>query len=225
VATTLKKRKGMALKSPANVYKSWLPQRGPGGVIQINQKDEIEPFSGAMEETRETVFEEDLFNPSALGEMLKLNEYQVVLVRPTQRGSRLEAFSDAPPTVLLPFSWADLVAGVFELVRNSTRLAERRVSQFADFCVDFIKMEVSRLSGEVISLNRQEFKMLQCFLSNPERVLSRDELLNEAWGYECYPSTRTVDNHVCKLRRKFELDPVRPVHFRTVHGVGYKFVP
>jgi DNA-binding response OmpR family regulator len=56
-------------------------------------------------------------------------------------------------------------------------------------------------------------------------VLSRDELLNLAWGYTNYPSTRTVDNHVVKLRQKLEDDPARPVHFRTVHGVGYKFVP
>jgi DNA-binding response OmpR family regulator len=86
-------------------------------------------------------------------------------------------------------------------------------------------MTVSRLSGEVIPFTHQEFKTLRCFLSNPERVLSRDELLNLAWGYTNYPSTRTVDNHVVKLRQKLEDDPARPVHFRTVHGVGYKFVP
>jgi DNA-binding response OmpR family regulator len=70
-----------------------------------------------------------------------------------------------------------------------------------------------------------EFKVLRFFISNPNRVLSRNELLNEAWGYENYPSTRTVDNHILKLRQKLERDPARPVHFRTVHSVGYKFVP
>ena len=53
----------------------------------------------------------------------------------------------------------------------------------------------------------------------------RDELLNEVWGYQNYPSTRTVDNHILKLRQKLEKDPANPVHFRTVHGMGYKFVP
>jgi hypothetical protein len=62
-------------------------------------------------------------------------------------------------------------------------------------------------------------------VSNPKRVISRDELLNEVWGYENYPCTRTVDNHVLKLRQKLELDPAEPVHFRTVHRMGYKFVP
>jgi DNA-binding response OmpR family regulator len=60
---------------------------------------------------------------------------------------------------------------------------------------------------------------------NPDRVISREELLNEAWGYQSYPTTRTVDNHMLKLRQKVERDSANPVHFLTVHGVGYKFVP
>src|SRR5439155_20382437 len=83
-------------------------------------------------------------------------------------------------------------------------------------------MEVSRSSGEPIKLTTQEFKTLKCFLLNPDRVFSRRELLKEAWGYENYPSTRTVDNDDLKLRRKFERDSAHPVHFRTVHRVGYK---
>ena len=70
----------------------------------------------------------------------------------------------------------------------------------------------------------QEFKTLKFFLQNPGRVISRDELLNHAWGYDNYPCSRTVDNHVLRLRQKLETDPSRPVHFRTVHRVGYKFV-
>jgi DNA-binding response OmpR family regulator len=76
----------------------------------------------------------------------------------------------------------------------------------------------------VIGLTAQEFKTLKFLLQNPERVISRDELLNEVWGYQNYPSTRTVDNHILKLRQKLETDPANPVHFRTVHGMGYKFV-
>ena len=85
-------------------------------------------------------------------------------------------------------------------------------------------MEVTR-KGKAIRLTKQEFKTLKCFLLNPERAFSRDELLNQAWGYESYPSTRTVDNHVLRLRQKLEKDPSRPIHFRTIHGIGYKFRP
>jgi len=79
--------------------------------------------------------------------------------------------------------------------------------------------------GVQVELTHQEFKILQYFVRNPERVIPRDELLNEVWGYNCYPSTRTVDNHLMKLRQKLEDDTLNPIHFKTVHGAGYKFVP
>jgi DNA-binding response OmpR family regulator len=85
-------------------------------------------------------------------------------------------------------------------------------------------MEVRR-SDRSVSLTAMEFKVLKFFVSNPNRVISRDHLLNEVWGYDNYPCTRTVDNHVLKLRQKLESDPADPVHFLTVHGAGYKFVP
>ncbi|HYN15456.1 MAG TPA: helix-turn-helix domain-containing protein [Terriglobales bacterium] len=66
----------------------------------------------------------------------------------------------------------------------------------------------------------QEFKLPRFFAANPERVVSREELLNEVWGYEVCPSTRTVDNHIMRLRQKIEKNPASPVHFLTVHGAG-----
>jgi len=60
---------------------------------------------------------------------------------------------------------------------------------------------------------------------NALRVISRDELLEKVWGYENYPCTRTVDNHMLRLRQKLEKDPSNPSHLLTVHGLGYKFVP
>jgi DNA-binding response OmpR family regulator len=79
--------------------------------------------------------------------------------------------------------------------------------------------------GQAVALTPQEFKILKFMAQTPERVISREELLNEVWGYQSYPTTRTVDNHILKLRQKLETDPANPVHFRTVHGAGYKFVP
>jgi DNA-binding response OmpR family regulator len=73
-------------------------------------------------------------------------------------------------------------------------------------------------------LTAHEIKLLQYFVENPERVITREELLNDVWHYTSYPTTRTVDNHVMKLRQKLEADPARPIHFRTMHGIGYKFV-
>ncbi len=79
--------------------------------------------------------------------------------------------------------------------------------------------------GEPVVLTTMEFKTLKYLIQNARRVISRDELLNEVWGYENYPCTRTVDNHILRLRQKLERNPSRPVHFQTRHGAGYKFVP
>jgi DNA-binding response OmpR family regulator len=95
---------------------------------------------------------------------------------------------------------------------------------FGDVTISFSAMEALR-KGEPVVLTTMEFKMLKYLIQNAHRVISRDELLNEVWGYENYPCTRTVDNHILRLRQKLERDPSRPVHFRTMHGVGYKFLP
>ena len=96
--------------------------------------------------------------------------------------------------------------------------------EFGEVTVNFSTMETLR-KGEPVVLTAKEFKTLKYLIQNARRVISRDELLNEVWGYENYPCTRTVDNHILRLRQKLERDPSRPVHLRTVHGAGYKFLP
>jgi len=95
---------------------------------------------------------------------------------------------------------------------------------FGDVIVNFSALEVHRKEQPVV-LTTLEFKTLKYFVQNARRVISRDELLNKVWGYQNYPCTRTVDNHILKLRQKLEPDPSRPRHFLTVHGTGYKFLP
>jgi DNA-binding response OmpR family regulator len=85
-------------------------------------------------------------------------------------------------------------------------------------------MEIHR-NGRPVTLTSKEFKLLAYLINNPRRVISRDKLLKEVWGYENYPSTRTVDNHILKLRKKLETDPAQPKHFDTVHCAGYRFLP
>jgi DNA-binding response OmpR family regulator len=98
------------------------------------------------------------------------------------------------------------------------------VLEYGDVTISFSAMEVHR-RGEPVALTRKEFQTLAYFLKNARRVISRDELLNEVWGYECYPCTRTVDNHILRLRKKLEPEPALPKHLQTVHGMGYKFLP
>ena len=131
--------------------------------------------------------------------------------------------------VTKPFSPRELLARVHTIMRRAQVRSESATPAtskytFADVSVDFAKMEVTK-GGVEVELTHQQFKILQFFIRNPERVISRDELLNDVWGYNCYPSTRTVDNHLVKLRQKLENDALNPTHFKTVHGAGYKFVP
>ncbi len=123
-----------------------------------------------------------------------------------------------------PFSPRELLARVRAAIRRSSRRSPAEVYKFGGVVVDFTRMQAAR-GGDKVALTAQEFKILHFMVQNPERVIARDELLNSVWGYQNYPTTRTVDNHMLKLRQKLEEDPGNPVHFCTVHGIGYKFVP
>jgi DNA-binding response OmpR family regulator len=126
--------------------------------------------------------------------------------------------------VTKPFSPRELLARVRAAIRRTTQAEPADVFAFDDVSIDFAKMELTR-GSQPITITTQEFKLLKYFARNPERVISRSELLDAVWGYQNYPSTRTVDNHVWKLRLKLERQPSDPGHFLTVHGAGYKFVP
>ena len=128
--------------------------------------------------------------------------------------------------VTIPCSPRELVARLRALIRRASRSSpeDADVYVFADVTVDFFKTEITRC-GKKIMFTLKEFKTLEFLTKNAERVISRDELLKEVWGYQHCPCTRTVDNHILNLRQKLESDPSRPSHFLTVHGRGYKFLP
>jgi DNA-binding response OmpR family regulator len=137
--------------------------------------------------------------------------------------------------VTKPFSPRELLARVRRAMRRGTtpmqpvssvpaKHVNHEVLTFGAARIDFTSMEAT-VAGEPVTLTSQEFKLLKFFAGSPGRVLSRDELLNEVWGYQNYPSTRTVDNHILRLRQKLEPDAANPRHFLTIHGAGYKFIP
>jgi DNA-binding response OmpR family regulator len=136
--------------------------------------------------------------------------------------------------VTKPFSPKELLARVRRAMRRGTAKVRsftgegdtkaHEVLLFGDVRVDFTSMEATR-GSEPVTMTAQEFKLLKFLAAAAGRVISREELLNEVWGYHNYPSTRTVDNHILRLRQKLEPDPSNPCHFLTMHGAGYKFVP
>jgi DNA-binding response OmpR family regulator len=127
--------------------------------------------------------------------------------------------------VTKPFSPRELMARVQAAIRRTQKTPTAIATyRFGECELDFSKMSAQR-GGLPIALTAHEFKLLRYFIEHPERVLSREELLNEVWGYNSYPTTRTVDNQILKLRQKLEPDAAEPRYLRTVHGAGYKFVP
>jgi two-component system alkaline phosphatase synthesis response regulator PhoP len=125
-----------------------------------------------------------------------------------------------------PFEMAELLARVEALLRRGAPTSPPGVGEtfrFGDISIDFRKAEVTK-SGQPIELSAREFKLLRYFVEHRGAALSRDELLNEVWGYNAMPSTRTVDVHVAWLRQKIEDNPRHPQHIHTVHGLGYKFL-
>jgi DNA-binding response OmpR family regulator len=128
--------------------------------------------------------------------------------------------------VTKPFSLAELLARVRALLRRSHAGggAEELIGSLAfnDVEIDFGKYEARR-AGRTLEMTRKEFQVLRYLASRPGRVVTREELLEAVWGYEKYPTTRTVDNHILSLRAKLEREPGKPGHLLTVHGVGYKW--
>lgn len=99
-----------------------------------------------------------------------------------------------------------------------------QVARFGEVSLDFTTMELSR-SGRPVEITLREFRVLKFLVSRPRAVISRQKLISSAWPKRQRSSYRTVDNCIAKLRQKIESNPDCPVFLRTVHGVGYKFVP
>jgi DNA-binding response OmpR family regulator len=134
--------------------------------------------------------------------------------------------------VTKPFSPRELLARVRRAMRRAgpepqhvTKFAakteDHEMLALGDAQIDFTSM-AARRAGKPVTLTALEFKLLNFLARSPDRAISREELLNEVWGYENYPTTRTVDNYVLRLRQKLEPDPANPRYFLTIFGAGYK---
>lgn len=124
-----------------------------------------------------------------------------------------------------PFDMGELLARLEAVLRRTPAAIQANVDvyHFSDVRVDFRRTEVTR-AGQFIELTAREYQLLCYFITRREMTLSREQLLNEVWGYDATPTTRTVDVHVGLLRQKLEPNPRLPQYILTIHGLGYKFV-
>jgi len=126
--------------------------------------------------------------------------------------------------VTKPFKFIELQARIEALLRRAAKPApDTEVYRFDSISVDCRRAVVER-DGKPIELKAREIRLLCYMIKNRGAVLTRDQLLNEVWGYDAMPTTRTVDVHVAALRQKIEPVPYNPRYILTVHGLGYKFV-
>jgi DNA-binding response OmpR family regulator len=126
--------------------------------------------------------------------------------------------------VTKPFSMQELLARIRAILRRTqTAAALPENLRFDDVVVDFTCFEAKK-GKDALKLSRKEFGVLRLLAARAGQVVTRNEMLDEVWGHECYPTTRTVDNHIASLRSKVEDNPSKPRHLITVHGVGYKLV-
>ncbi|HET6513486.1 MAG TPA: response regulator transcription factor [Candidatus Kapabacteria bacterium] len=126
--------------------------------------------------------------------------------------------------VTKPFSLKELQARIKVLLRRPVAIKQRIDSYaFGGVLVDFPRSEV-RKNKEVVKFSKREFDILRFFIDREGQVVTRDMLLDEVWGYDTFPTTRTVDNFILAMRKKLEDDPSEPKHILTLHGAGYRFV-
>ncbi|MCC7242607.1 MAG: response regulator transcription factor [Acidobacteria bacterium] len=126
--------------------------------------------------------------------------------------------------VTKPFSITELLARVRAVLRRTASpKPAAEVVQIGDIEVD-LTLHQARRDKARVDFTAREFELLRYFVQHTGQVVTREQILNEVWGYEEFPTTRTIDNFVAKLRQKIERSPHAPEHILTIHGSGYKFV-
>jgi DNA-binding response OmpR family regulator len=201
------------------------------GYQVITASDGVEGLRRALEESPDLVVL-DVMMPRMSGlevcRQLRAKRGSIPIIMLTARGQEVDKVVGlelgADDYVTKPFSIRELLARVKAVLRRTTVVPkDQDQHSFADIEVDLKRCRVVK-SGKPIDVSSKEFELLKYFICHPGETLSRDRLLEDVWGYDNYPTTRTVDTHLVRLRQKLEPDPEQPQYFLTVHGTGYRFV-
>jgi DNA-binding response OmpR family regulator len=201
------------------------------GYEVITARDGAEGLQLALEESPDLVVL-DVMMPRMSGlevcKQLRAQRSSIPIIMLTARGQEIDKVVGlelgADDYVTKPFSIRELLARVKAVLRRTSVLPkDQDQHSFGDIEVDLRRCRVLR-SGQPLEVSSKEFELLKYFICHSGETLSRNQLLEDVWGYEHYPTTRTVDTHLVRLRQKLEPNPEQPQYFLTVHGTGYRFV-
>jgi DNA-binding response OmpR family regulator len=193
--------------------------------------DGVEGLERALKESPDLVLL-DVMMPKMSGldvcKQLKVKRPGMPIIMLTARGQEVDKVVGlelgADDYVTKPFSIRELIARTKAVLRRSSKSnGQGDKFGFSDVAIDLKSCRVTR-RGKPVEVSAKEFELLKYFIFHSGETLSRERLLSEVWGYEHFPTTRTVDAHIVRLRQKLEPSPEQPHFFLTVHGVGYKFV-
>lgn len=166
----------------------------------------------------------------SITEQVRLTNQEVpilLLTAKNQSEDRIQGLKKGADDYLTkPFALEELLLRVQNLLRRSARKKGEAVDtfEFGDNHVNFETFEAKTHSGEAMNLTRKEAMLLKLLVERRNEVVSRNQILQSVWGYDVFPSTRTIDNFILSFRKYFEKDPRNPIFFQSVRGVGYKFV-
>jgi len=201
------------------------------GYDVITAPDGVAGLERALKEAPDLVIL-DVMMPRMSGldvcKQLKAKRPSVPIIMLTARGQEVDKVVGlelgADDYVTKPFSIRELLARVKAVLRRAKSLPkDQEQYSFGEVEVNLKSCQVSR-SGKTMDFSSKEFELLKYFVCHPGETLSRDRLLEDVWGYDRFPTTRTVDAHIVRLRQKVEPQPEEPRFILTVHGTGYKFV-
>ena len=201
------------------------------GYQVITARDGVEGLQRALDESPDLVVL-DVMMPKMSGlevcKQLRAKRGSIPIIMLTARGQEVDKVVGlelgADDYVTKPFSIRELLARVKAVLRRTSVVPkDQDPRSFGEVEVDLRKCRVLK-SGKAIDISSKEFELLKYFIVHSGETLSRDRLLEDVWGYDNYPTTRTVDTHLVRLRQKLEPNPDQPQYFLTVHGTGYRFV-
>jgi DNA-binding response OmpR family regulator len=193
--------------------------------------DGEEGYNKALEEQPDLVIL-DLMLPKLNGyevcKRLKKEIPELPIIMLTAKSQEAEIVTGlelgADDYITKPFSILELLARIkalFRRIKSGSEIPE--VHRFGNLEINFKKYEACK-KGKPLKLSPREYELLKCLIEHDGEIVSRDELLNQVWGYDSFPNTRTIDAHISKLRHKIEDNPEEPKLIVTIHGIGYKFL-